>query len=137
MVSTSGFLEGKHAQQGLIHCGGPPRVFFCCIQWGPTLQGKYEDAEPLYHRAMEISEATLGKDHPQYSAILGNLAELLRTQVRPRMCRCTLGAHFAGIDGLPPYSSARAVMDSSGEEIIISFTVAVRYILERTSFVLA
>lgn len=48
----------------------------------PTLQGKYEEAEPLYRRAVEIMEATLGNDHPQYAILLDNLAGLLNTQVR-------------------------------------------------------
>lgn len=42
----------------------------------PT-QGKYEEADPLYLRAIEIGEKTLGPDHPDLGALL-NKRGLLR-----------------------------------------------------------
>lgn len=60
----------------------------------PTPQGKYEDAELNYRRSMEITEATLGRDHPAYSVDLGNLARLLERQVSASVYRCTLGAYL-------------------------------------------
>ena len=43
-------------------------------------QGKYEQAELLFLRSLEISETTLGKTHPDVASSLSNLAELYRTQ---------------------------------------------------------
>ncbi len=43
-------------------------------------QGKYEQAEPLFLRAIEIVEKAFGKDHPQFATHLNNLAELYRAQ---------------------------------------------------------
>ncbi len=46
------------------------------------MQGKYEEAEPLYKRSLEITEKSLGPDHPDVATALGNLAELYRQQGR-------------------------------------------------------
>jgi tetratricopeptide (TPR) repeat protein len=43
-------------------------------------QGRYDDAEPVYQRAITITERALGPDHPNLAASLGNLAELYRTR---------------------------------------------------------
>lgn len=48
----------------------------------PPKQGKYEEAEPLYVRAMEIVEQILGNDHPAFIAVLHNRVGLLKAQVR-------------------------------------------------------
>ncbi len=40
--------------------------------------GRYQDAEPLYRQALEITEATVGDKHPDHAASLDKLAELLR-----------------------------------------------------------
>ncbi|CAM9264861.1 unnamed protein product [Ectocarpus fasciculatus] len=45
-------------------------------------QGKYEEADSLYLRAIEIGEATLGPDHPDVATRLNNRAALLTAQVR-------------------------------------------------------
>lgn len=68
----------------------------------PTPKGKYEDAEALYRLAMEIAEATVGKDHPDYSIRSSNLARLMVNQVRASVVRCTLGTYLGGRDMLPP-----------------------------------
>lgn len=47
-----------------------------------AFQGKYDEAELLYRRAMTIMESTLGGKHPSYSIGLNNLAGLLSEQVR-------------------------------------------------------
>ena len=44
-------------------------------------QGKYDDAEPLYKRALAILEETLGPRHPDVAISLNNLASLLHSQV--------------------------------------------------------
>ena len=46
------------------------------------MQGRYEKAEPLYQRALEIREAQLGPEHPDVATSLNNLAELYRLQGR-------------------------------------------------------
>lgn len=42
----------------------------------------YEEAEPIYRRAVAIAETTVGTEHPQYSSMLNGLAGLLLHQVR-------------------------------------------------------
>lgn len=44
-------------------------------------QGKYNEADPLSLRAMEIRERVLGADHPDFAISLGNRGQLLRAQV--------------------------------------------------------
>ena len=44
-------------------------------------RGKYDDAEPLYKRALTIIEEVLGPRHPKVVFILDNLASLLESQV--------------------------------------------------------
>lgn len=46
------------------------------------LQGKNDDAEPLYERATKIREKALGPDHPIVATLLTDRAELLQSQVR-------------------------------------------------------
>ena len=43
-------------------------------------QGKYDEAEPLYQRALAISEKVLGPDHPDTATSLNNLAGLYNNQ---------------------------------------------------------
>ena len=43
-------------------------------------QGKYAEAEPLFQRALAISEQQLGKDHPDTASSLNNLAGLYQAQ---------------------------------------------------------
>lgn len=45
-------------------------------------QGKYKEAEPLYRRALDITEKTLGKKHPDFGQGLNNIANVLKKQVR-------------------------------------------------------
>ena len=44
-------------------------------------QGNYDDAEPLYKRALVIREETLSPRHPDVATSLNNLASLLNSQV--------------------------------------------------------
>ena len=41
-------------------------------------RGQYEQAEPLYRRALAIYEKSLGPDHPNVRLSLDNLAKLYR-----------------------------------------------------------
>ena len=43
-------------------------------------QGKYDEAEPLYRRALEIFEAAHGPDHPSTGISVNNLAQLLKAK---------------------------------------------------------
>ena len=45
-------------------------------------RGKYEEAEPLYLRALRIREQVLGLQHSQLASPLYNLAEIYRKQGR-------------------------------------------------------
>jgi tetratricopeptide (TPR) repeat protein len=42
------------------------------------VQGRYDEAEPLYQRAFAILEAALGPDHPSTIVCHNNYARLLR-----------------------------------------------------------
>ncbi|QDT96282.1 FxSxx-COOH system tetratricopeptide repeat protein [Gimesia aquarii] len=44
--------------------------------------GEYEEAEPLYLQAMEISRTVLGENHPDFATSLNNLASLYTSQGR-------------------------------------------------------
>ena len=43
-------------------------------------QGKYAEAEPLYHRSLAILEKALGPEHPDVATSLNSLAALYDTQ---------------------------------------------------------
>ena len=43
---------------------------------------QYDEAEPLYVRALAISEKVLGPDHPDSINVRKNYADLVRTQKR-------------------------------------------------------
>ena len=43
-------------------------------------QGRYEQAEALYQRALAIREQVLGSEHPQVATSLNNLAGLYQSQ---------------------------------------------------------
>ena len=45
-------------------------------------QGRYEEAEPLYEQALELSQRNLGENHPDVATSLNNLAGLYRSQGR-------------------------------------------------------
>ena len=44
------------------------------------VQGKYQEAESLYQRALEIRERILGPEHPDTACSLNNLAALYDVQ---------------------------------------------------------
>ena len=44
------------------------------------MQGKLDEAEPLYKEALAIDKKVFGDEHPNVAGDLNNLAELLRTQ---------------------------------------------------------
>ena len=46
------------------------------------MQGRYAEAEPLYKRALAISEKALGPEHPDVAIRLNNLAVLYWAQGR-------------------------------------------------------
>lgn len=56
----------------------------CDLASSVVLQGKVDDAEGLFRRALEITGAIFGKDHPNYKACQNNLAAVLRMLVRTR-----------------------------------------------------
>jgi hypothetical protein len=47
-------------------------------------QGRYGEAEPLYRRALEASERTLGREHPDTLTSANNLAAQHRRACRAR-----------------------------------------------------
>ena len=45
------------------------------------LQGKYDEAEPLFRESLAIRKKVYGNEHPKVAAGLNNLASLLESQV--------------------------------------------------------
>ena len=45
------------------------------------LQGKYDEAEPLYRETLAILKKVHGDEHPSVATGLNNLASLLKSQV--------------------------------------------------------
>lgn len=66
-----------------LPCPHRPLAIVGFRQWRPVVQGRYEEAEPLYKRAIVIWEAAMGEDHPHVANALGNWAVSLTTQVGP------------------------------------------------------
>ena len=46
------------------------------------MQARYQEAEPLYERAIAIDEKALGPEHPTVATMLNNLALLYNAQGR-------------------------------------------------------
>ena len=59
----------------------PARMMNFNITFFLSNQGKYDDAEPLYKRALTIREETLNPRHPDVALSLNKLAGLLESQV--------------------------------------------------------
>ncbi len=53
-------------------------------------QGKYEQAEPLYQRALAIREQVLGPEHPATAHTLKSLAELRSVISRDKLAQESL-----------------------------------------------
>ena len=45
------------------------------------LQGKYDEAEPMYRKVSAMNRKIFGDEHPRVAADLNNLALLLKAQV--------------------------------------------------------
>ena len=56
-------------------------IFRTLIALVIVLQGKYDDAEPLFKRCYATLEETLGPRHPHVAKSLNKLALLLKLQV--------------------------------------------------------
>lgn len=48
-----------------------------------SLQARYEEADSLYLRALDIIRAERGEEHVDFAATLNNRAGLLKAQVNP------------------------------------------------------
>ena len=61
-------------------CANDPAVAGLLDRQATLLQviARYEDAEPLFRRALAINEASYGNDHPKVATSLNNLALLLK-----------------------------------------------------------
>jgi tetratricopeptide (TPR) repeat protein len=49
-----------------------------------SARGRYEEAEPLFRRALAVNEKSLGADHPRVAMTLENYARLLKGAKRKR-----------------------------------------------------
>ena len=72
------------------------------------LQRKYEQAEPLYQRALKIREKALGPEHPDVATTLNNLAFLYAFQDSPK---APLGHKYGQAE--PLYQRALAIREKS------------------------
>ena len=57
------------------------RVIVLTSRFSLANQSKYDDAEPLFKRALAIHEESLGPRHPDVVSSLNDLAGLLKSQV--------------------------------------------------------
>lgn len=57
-----------------------------------STQGKYDEAESLHRDAMDTTESTKGRDHPEFAERLNSLADLLHDEVRRGGVRGVLDA---------------------------------------------
>lgn len=48
-----------------------------------STQGRYDDALPLYEKALCLCERVSGRDHPDVAHVLKNMGGLFRVQVWP------------------------------------------------------
>ncbi len=60
-------------------------------------QGKYEEAEPLYRRALQIRKKALGEEHPDVARSLNNLAVRCATVSTHAWCVCVRAGVSAAI----------------------------------------
>lgn len=68
------------APQMVVGCGWQrfSRVTHCSTV---VVQGKYEEADPLYKRAIDINEKALGPEHPEVTRSLNDRVTGLEAQV--------------------------------------------------------
>ena len=59
----------------------PARFVIFTITLFLANQGMFDDAEPLYKRALAVREETLGPRHPDVATSLDNLGVILESQV--------------------------------------------------------
>lgn len=55
--------------------------YSCICDTNMCWQGKYDEADPLYQRALAIDQSAYGPDHPQVATDLIYLGGLLKAQV--------------------------------------------------------
>ena len=85
-IQNSSYV-GRH-RQALQYCdkllplaGNDPQVLYW-IAYVYHDNAKYDEAEPLYRRTLEIDQASFGPDHPEVATDLNNLAALLQATNR-------------------------------------------------------
>ena len=83
-------------------------------------QGRYADAEPLYKRALAISEKALGPDHPDVATSLNNLAVLYRAPgpLCRRRAALQARARDLGKGARPRPSRCRHVAQQPGRAVL-------------------
>ncbi len=60
-------------------------------------QGKYEEAEPLFRRALQIRKKALGEEHPAVASSLNSLAVRCATVSTHAWCVCVCAGVSAAI----------------------------------------
>jgi tetratricopeptide (TPR) repeat protein len=66
----------------MSHLASSARSFSASATEGPTGEGRYADADPLYKRALATWKKALGPDHRDVAQSLNNLADLYLAQGR-------------------------------------------------------
>ena len=72
-------LELLSARLQAERTSGQSTVFtLSMLAWELNVQGKYDEAELLYHEALEVQRETLGNRHPNTLTSISNLGQLLK-----------------------------------------------------------
>ena len=75
------FDKAAHLDPTYDHLREAGRFAERAARYGTALR-RYDEAKPLFRRALEINRETLGEEHPDYAALLNNFANLLRSTGR-------------------------------------------------------
>ena len=55
------------------------------VAYNLNAQGRYEEAEPLFRKALDISERVLGEEHPQTKVVRSNLQKCTEDKTREKL----------------------------------------------------
>ncbi len=76
--SADSHVAAVVAHAGGLGIGEPTTRLMACLAMYSNARARFDEAEPMYRRALAIDEQYFGKDHPNVAIDLNNLAQLLQ-----------------------------------------------------------